>query len=83
MAKKAATPDANSLRKEMGYITEPDVAAILGISLLTLRNRQSAGSVPPHYKIGKTKLYRVSEVEAWINRRAYKRGAWRSSKVAA
>jgi predicted DNA-binding transcriptional regulator AlpA len=71
--KKAA--DAASLRRELGYITDDELYGLLGISQGTGRNRQSAGRLPPHYKIGREKLFKLSEVEAWIRRRRVQRAA--------
>lgn len=63
------SPGAESLRSQLGYINEDDFFALIGVTKGTGRNRQSAGTFPAHYKIGKQKLYRLSEVEAWIRRR--------------
>jgi len=68
MANRKATPTA-VLRREMGYISEAEVSALVGVTPATARNRQSAGSFPPAYKIGREKLYRIDEVDAWIRRR--------------
>jgi predicted DNA-binding transcriptional regulator AlpA len=68
-------PDAAALRRQLGYITAEELFALLGIALGTGRNRQSAGSLPPHYKIGREKLYKLAEVEAWIKRRRVTRAA--------
>ena len=69
MQEKAPSPDAAALRQKLGYITEDELRALLGVSLGRLRNRQSAGDVPPRYKVGRDKLYKLSEVDAWIRRR--------------
>jgi predicted DNA-binding transcriptional regulator AlpA len=58
------------LRAELGYIDEAEFAALLEISLSTLRNRASQGALPTRYKIGRRNLYRMSEVQTWIARRA-------------
>jgi predicted DNA-binding transcriptional regulator AlpA len=60
---------AAALRERMGMITEDELFALLGIAPGTGRNRQSAGSLPPHYKVGRRKLYEVAEVSAWMKRR--------------
>ena len=65
----ARKPDAAALRERIGVITEDELFALLRIAAGTGRNRQSAGSLPPHYKVGREKLYKLAEVDAWINRR--------------
>jgi predicted DNA-binding transcriptional regulator AlpA len=70
----AQPPDVAALRRELGYIKEDEFFALLDIAKGTGRNRQSAGTLPPHYKTGKEKFYRLSEVEAWIRRRRVERG---------
>jgi hypothetical protein len=65
-----AAPDAAQLRRDLGYWTEDEVCAFLGVNKKTLRNRQSiTEAVPPHYRAGREKLYKVAEVEAWVKRR--------------
>jgi predicted DNA-binding transcriptional regulator AlpA len=56
------------IEQQLGFIPEDELFALLGISLGTGRNRQSAGTMPPHYKVGRKKLYLISEVGAWIRR---------------
>jgi hypothetical protein len=67
--------DSSELRARLGMITEAELFALLNIATGTGRNRQSAGSLPPHYKTGKEKLYKLAEVEAWIARRRVSRAA--------
>lgn len=64
----ARSLDAAPLRRELGYITESELFALLDIAPGTGRNRQAAGTLPPHYKLGNQKLYKVPEVESWIRR---------------
>jgi len=66
------------LRRELGFITESELFALLAIAQGTGRNRQAAGTLPPHYKLGKEKLYKIPEVEAWIRRRRVSRNAARA-----
>jgi len=75
MQSTTQVPDAAALRRDLGYITEVEFCALVGISVPTARNRQSAGSLPPHYRLGSKKLYKLSEVEAWIRRRRVARVA--------
>ena len=71
MRKRSTMNAGSELRRELGYITETEVAGLLGVGLMTLRNRQSDGTVPPFYKLGREKLYRTDEVDAWIRRRRH------------
>ena len=59
---------AADLRRNLGYISEQETAGLLGVSVPSFRNRLSAGTAPPHYKVGREKLFRVEEVNAWIMR---------------
>lgn len=71
--KQQAEATAATLRAAMGMVTESEVCALLGITLGTARNRQSAGDFPPHYSVGQAKLFKLAEVEAWIKRRRGKK----------
>lgn len=75
MPNETQQTDAAALRRQLGYITDVELFALLGIGAGTGRNRQSAGTLPPHYKIGKEKLYKLVEVERWIARRRVQRSA--------
>ena len=66
--KENQTRRAAQLLRDLGYITETDLAGIRAVTLATLRNQQSAGNGPPRYKVGKRNLYRLAEVEAWLAR---------------
>lgn len=49
------------------WMSEKDLAAILGKSPLTLATERSRGRFhPPYYKFGQKVRYRRSEVYAWI-----------------
>jgi predicted DNA-binding transcriptional regulator AlpA len=76
-AKTAAAQarEANELRQRLGYITEQSLASLLRVALGTLRNRASAGQLPPTYKLGREKVYKLVEVEAWIARQRVSRAA--------
>ncbi len=68
--------DAESLRSRLGYISEDELFALIKVAKGTGRNRQSAGTLPAHFKVGREKLYLLSEVNAWIRRkRVQKNGA--------
>jgi predicted DNA-binding transcriptional regulator AlpA len=64
-----------ALMREMGYLSEIDVSALLGITTATLRNRQASGDAPPSSKVGKRRLYRRADVERWIARRVTRQHA--------
>lgn len=65
--------EGSGLRDRLGYIDEQQLFSLLQIAPGTGRNRQSEGSLPPHYKVGRRKLYKLSEVDAWIRRRRVNR----------
>jgi len=67
------TPDA--IRHELGYLSESEVCALLGFTLERFRVRQSQGDSPPFYKIGKGKLFRPADVDAWIKRQRVSRAS--------
>ena len=75
MPARTSTPDAADLRRQLGYITEEALAGLLGVTVSTLRNRATAGSVPPRYKLGNESVYRLAEVESFIKRRRVAPGA--------
>jgi len=65
----AEAREAAELRKQLGQISEDQLRSLLRVARGTFRNRQSAGDLPPHYKLGRDKVFRLAEVEAWIARR--------------
>jgi predicted DNA-binding transcriptional regulator AlpA len=69
MVTEKAHKDAVALRRELGYIDEKATAGVIGVTVPTLRNRSSAGTAPPRYKLGKNSVYKVAEVQAFISRR--------------
>lgn len=71
---RTQTRAAAELLRTLGYVEEAVVAPLLGVSLDTLRNRASLGTVPRRYKLGKQSVYRLSEIEAWIAQRGVDRG---------
>lgn len=66
--KRGSAARARELRKDLGYISEDDFRALLGVTLETFQNRRYAGDLPPVHKLGREKLYRIVDVEAWIAR---------------
>ena len=64
-----SVPDPAAIRHALGYIGEQEVSILLGIELQTLRNRLSIGTAPPSFKVGNRRLFKLTEVDAWIRRR--------------
>jgi hypothetical protein len=56
--------DPAALRRQLGYITDVELFALLRITTGTGRNRQVAGTLPPFYKVGREKLFKLAEVDA-------------------
>jgi hypothetical protein len=72
MKNSAADAEGIALREKLGYIDEKQLFRLLMIAPGTGRNRSYAGDLPPAYKIGKQRLYKLAEVDAWIRRRRVK-----------
>jgi excisionase family DNA binding protein len=49
------------------FLTAADVARRLNTSIHTVRYWNASGTGPPSAKIGRRRLYRAADVEAWIN----------------
>ena len=62
MKRKTVTPaaDPSAVRRALGYVESHDVAALLGITTATLKNRLSIGTAPPTYKVGNRHLFKAS-----------------------
>ena len=60
--------DATHLLERFGLITEEDLAALLGCSVKTLRNRARA-ELPAFVKAGRRRLYKEESVREFINRK--------------
>ena len=55
--------------KEVGkdFLTEPEAAKLLTISLSALRAWRRAGEGPPHFRVGKRLVrYRAGDVRDWL-----------------
>ena len=68
MLRNTTSAKAITLRRELGYLTEQEVCELLGYTLARFRVRQSQGAAPPHFKVGAKKLFKATEVDAWISR---------------
>lgn len=77
MTKRSAStaPDVRTLRERLDLITERELFDLLDISAGTGKNRQSAGTLPAHFKVGRHKLYSLREVKEWLARRRVARGS--------
>jgi predicted DNA-binding transcriptional regulator AlpA len=70
----ARAPNDDPLR-ELGYVDHAAICRGFKVAEKTGYNRATAGNWPPHYKLGREWVYRLSEVQAWIQRRRVDRSA--------
>ena len=57
------------------YARETGISAMYDIPVATLRTRRvRSPNAPPFKKVGRTVLYKISDVERWIEREAAKGG---------
>jgi hypothetical protein len=75
MARKSTRElEAEARRRELGYYSEEEYRGLLGLTQERFRNRESAGELAPAHKVSKSvKLYKITDVEAWIARRRVQR----------
>jgi hypothetical protein len=78
----ASKREAKARRRELGYFNEEEYRCLLGVTLARFRNKESAGELAPCSKLGREKLYRIADVEAWIARQRVIRGPSRSVESA-
>lgn len=52
-----------------GALNQQQAAEYLGIGLSTLKELEAAGEGPPMFRVGRSKRYRVSGLEAWMRAR--------------
>jgi hypothetical protein len=57
------------LCRQLGLLTEEDVAALAGADISTVRNWRSQRSGPPFVKIGRRPLYRMESFQRWLKER--------------
>lgn len=57
---------AAELRRELGVLSEAEVAALLGKTERTLREMRLARTGPPWFKAGATVLYRRAALRRWF-----------------
>jgi hypothetical protein len=71
MKAKRNTEDREAALAELGYMSaEKFGSRILGIAGKTMANRRD---LPTKHKIGRENVYAISDVKAWIARRAVAR----------
>jgi hypothetical protein len=58
-----------ALRNRLGFLDDEQVAAFYGISVLTLRNRRSKGTIAPAAKVGREYLTKEADLLADVARR--------------
>ena len=58
-----------TLREQLGYLGDAQVAEILGVEVPTLHNRRSRGDAPVSAKVGAEHLIRLEDLHAYIARR--------------
>jgi len=63
-------PDLTKTEAPNALLTPDDVAAFLGIPPLTLQSWRSRRTGPRSYRVGKHILYRLADVEAWLESQA-------------
>jgi len=63
-ATQAAAP--SGILAGLGYITEPQLARDLNVSVKTLANRRAAGTAPRFVKQGRCILYTPDAVREWL-----------------
>lgn len=58
--------DPTQLRRDLGVLTEEEVAAILGKEVSTLQKMRGDRDGPPWLKAGRSVLYRRVSLERWL-----------------
>lgn len=53
-----------------GWLTTPEVAEHLHVGVRTVHDWRQAGLGPPAYKVGRQLLWRLGDVDAWVQRQA-------------
>lgn len=66
---------AAQLRREMGLLSEDELAAMLGVEIKTIRNWRTERSGPPPIKAGSI-LYRRRAVRQWLQAREAAGNGW-------
>jgi hypothetical protein len=62
-----------ALRNELGFLSDADVANVLGIELQTLKNRRAHGDVPASSKVGAEHLTTIENLRLYVARKSKRR----------
>lgn len=62
------------------WISEEEMAKVLGITLPSLRSSRARGKAPPSSPLGKERWYSVSQLREWMAKRATEESAPRSRR---
>ena len=60
------------LHEQLGYLRDPQVAAVLGIGVPTLKNRRSRGDAPVSAKVGADHLTAIDDLHRYVARKRRK-----------
>lgn len=60
------TTAKTNLRECLGYITDKEYAALLGVKLASVRNRRSLGYGPDYTRVGGRIYYSIEAVKAYF-----------------
>lgn len=61
--------EATELRRQLGLLSEDELAALAEVDVGTVRNWRAQRYGPPFVKIGRRPLYRVEAFQKWIRER--------------
>lgn len=79
MASQASTsgcPVVPSTENRLAVLSKPEIAALIGISIITLRRMRWAGTGPRHVQLSAKRIgYRVADLDAWLDARTSKPAA--------
>lgn len=60
-----------SARTNDSLLTKNDVAALMGIGLTTLDHHIAAGIAPPSFRLGRRRVFPLSEYRSWVATRLH------------
>lgn len=64
-----SVPDSDALRRDLGLLTEEDIAALAGVEVKTVKEWRTQRTGPPYTKFGRRPLYRTESVLRWLKDR--------------
>ncbi|HZZ76909.1 MAG TPA: helix-turn-helix domain-containing protein [Gemmataceae bacterium] len=77
------TPVAREQNSESLLIPDTEVAALCHCSRSHWHTLSAAGKVPPSVKLGRKRLWRRAEIEAWINAGCPDASTWAAMQASA